>query len=61
MEPRKARVVEAVRVVSKAGSTPVSKRPGTRSSTGVREHGIRLWGFLQEPGRPRHFRRRNRR
>jgi hypothetical protein len=58
IEPRKAHVVEVVHVVSKGGSTPVSKRPGTRSSTGVREHGIRLRGFLQEPGRSCHFRRR---
>jgi len=42
MEPRKVRVVEVVRVDTKGGSTPVSKWPDTRSSTGVREYGIRL-------------------
>lgn len=60
-EPRKALVVGVVHVVSRGDSTPVPQWPGTRSPTGVREHGIRPQGFLQEPGRSRHLRRRERR
>ena len=34
------------------------RRPGASGSAGVKEHGIRPLGSLQEPGRPCHFRRR---
>ena len=58
-EPRKARVVGVVHVSLRGDSTPAPQWPGARSPTGVREHGIRLPGSLQEPGRSCHLRRRS--
>ena len=38
-------VVGVVLVMSRGDSTPVPQWPGTRSPAGVREHGIRAYGY----------------